>query len=109
MYLLASSQSVAAAARPGPPPPCVVSAAGHTYRALGKAIEAAAIGETVKVQGICDGTDTIAKNLTIQGSGPAPTLNGSKEGAVLTISAGKTVRLNRTHDRRRQGPVEAGS
>jgi hypothetical protein len=60
---------------------------------LQTAIDNAPPGATLAVSGMCLGSYTIGKNLTLVGRGPA-VLDGQQAGTVLTISAGATVGLS---------------
>ena len=68
--------------------PCLVEDAnsGRFLGNLQAAVNAAGQGDTLNVQGTCEGDTTIRKSLTIQGQGPGATLNGEKQsGSVLKI------------------------
>jgi uncharacterized repeat protein (TIGR01451 family) len=58
--------------------------------ALASALAAASDGDTLAIQGMCDGTFEIAHSLTLSGSGGA-TLDGQGAGTVLTVDSGETV------------------
>jgi nitrous oxidase accessory protein NosD len=60
---------------------------------LQTAIDNAPPGATLAVSGMCLGSYTIGKNLTLVGRGPA-VLDGQQAGTVLTISSGATVGLS---------------
>lgn len=65
---------------------CVISndaAPGVAHETLQTAVDAAANGDTVRVEGTCVGTTTITKPLTIIG-GHKATLDGNQAGPVLT-------------------------
>jgi len=79
---------------------CVIINPGldQSYADLQTAHDAAATGATLWVRGVCTGTTTISKNLTITGQQPKgfqlPTLDGERQpGRVLTIS-GAIVTVN---------------
>jgi nitrous oxidase accessory protein NosD len=60
--------------------------AGTLYATFQAAVKAAASGDTLNVQGTCEGDTAIGKNLTIQGQGPAATLDGEQQsGSVVSI------------------------
>jgi predicted outer membrane repeat protein len=62
------------------------STAGTLYATFQAAVKAAKSGDTLNVQGTCEGDTTIEKNLTIQGQGAGATLNGENQsGSVVTI------------------------
>lgn len=58
--------------------------------ALTSALAGATDGDTLAIQGTCEGTFVIAHSLTLSGSGGAR-LDGQGAGAVLTIDPGTTV------------------
>jgi hypothetical protein len=70
----------------------------HSFPALQDAVDAAAAGDTLIVEGTCTGTTTIGKGLTLTGQQPggsaAPTLNGGGQGSVVTFDNGVTVTIN---------------
>jgi hypothetical protein len=59
--------------------------------ALADAIAAAGAGETINVFGTCHGNFETARNVTLQGEGTKPTLDGDAAGRVLTIDSGTTT------------------
>jgi hypothetical protein len=61
--------------------------------ALGSALVTAADGDTLLIQGTCNGTYDISRSLTFSGNGGA-TLNGQGAGTVLVVERGATVGLN---------------
>ena len=61
--------------------------------ALAVALATASDGDTLAIQGTCEGTFEIAHSLTLAGSGGA-TLDGQEAGTVLTIDSGMTVAVN---------------
>lgn len=69
-----------------------------SYPNLQAAINAAGTGATLRVRGICTGTSSISTSLTITGQPgigfSTPTLNGEKQGTVLTVNSGATVTIN---------------
>jgi predicted outer membrane repeat protein len=70
--------------------PCVVedATAGTLYATFQAAVATAGSGDTLNVQGTCEGDTEITKNLTIQGQGAGATLNGEgQSGSVLTIES----------------------
>lgn len=79
---------------------CLVTdtSSNQGYTTLQDAVNAAAAGDTLTVEGTCTGTTTIGQDLTVTGqpaSGyPTPTLNGNHSGTVLTIDSGATVTVN---------------
>lgn len=93
LLALASAPSFAAVVNTVTPPACEVTLAGHAYGELAEALQAARSGETLTVQGTCDGTSTVEKNVTIAGGAHTPTLDGQKAGPVLSIAPGRTVRV----------------
>jgi nitrous oxidase accessory protein NosD len=71
--------------------PCLVEDAtsGRFFGTFQAAVNAASGGDTLNVQGTCEGDTTIGKSLTIQGQGPGATLNGENQsGSVITIFQG---------------------
>jgi nitrous oxidase accessory protein NosD len=63
----------------------VVNAGQHTrYETLQSAVDAANAGDLLRVDGVCVGSTTIVKSLTIVGHAKA-TLDGADAGRVLTI------------------------
>jgi hypothetical protein len=60
---------------------------------LQSAINAVAVGGTVKVSGVCNGNFSITKNVTVAGA-PAATLDGGGTGTVLTIAPNLKVVLS---------------
>jgi fibronectin-binding autotransporter adhesin len=58
--------------------------------ALASALASASDGDTLAIQGTCNGTFEIAHSLTLAGSGGA-TLDGQGAGTVLTVDSGMTV------------------
>jgi hypothetical protein len=58
--------------------------------ALGPAIGAAGVGDTLEITGTCTGTFTISKDLTLAGT-PEATVDAQEAGTVLTIDLGATV------------------
>ena len=72
---------------------------GVTKWGLQKAVNAARRGHHLTVRGVCHGTTTIGKDLTITGIRPRratkPKLDGDKGGTVVTIRRGRTVVLRR--------------
>jgi uncharacterized repeat protein (TIGR01451 family) len=60
--------------------------------ALASALASANDGDTLAIQGTCNGTLEITHNLTLAGSGGA-TLDGQGAGTVLTVDAGNTVAI----------------
>ena len=75
------------------PRTCVAQNAGTTteYADLAAAIAAASAGDTINVSGTCHGNFQIDRNLTLQGQGSNPTLDGDYAFRVLTITAGTTT------------------
>jgi hypothetical protein len=67
--------------------------------ALATAITDAAAGDTIKISGTCYGNFALSKDLTLQGQGSKPTLDGAGTGSVLSITNGTTTidRLTITH------------
>jgi hypothetical protein len=69
----------------------------QSYTTLQDAVNAAAAGDALTVQGTCTGTTTIGEDLTVTGQPangyPTPTLNGNQAGTVVTIGGG-TVTIN---------------
>ena len=61
------------------------------YSALSDAIAAASAGDTITVNGACHGNFAIDKDLTLQGQGTNPALDGDSLGRVLTITGGTTT------------------
>jgi hypothetical protein len=76
-------------------PACAVKDAttGDSYTTLPAAVAAAGSGDTLDVQGTCEGDTTITKNLKIDGTSQA-VLNGAKTGTVLKIEPGSTVEVS---------------
>jgi hypothetical protein len=77
-------------------PPCHTKNVGTDteYKgpsSLADAIADASAGDTVRVWGTCHGNFVIAKDLTLQGKGGTPTLDGDQAGRVLRISSGTTT------------------
>jgi len=66
---------------------------GANSSALASALTAASDGDTVAIQGTCQGLFDISKSLTLTGIGGA-TLDGQALGTVVTIESGKTVAIN---------------
>ncbi|MFD7320764.1 hypothetical protein ACFV9D_06680 [Streptomyces sp. NPDC059875] len=60
---------------------------------LQQAIDDADPGETLRVQGVCTGSFTIDKNLTLTGAAGAA-LEGNANATTLTVTAGVQVQLN---------------
>jgi nitrous oxidase accessory protein NosD len=94
--LLAIAAVVAAFCTPAAlagPRTCVAQNAGTTteYGDLAAAIAAASAGDTINVSGTCHGNFQIDKNLTFQGQGSNPTLDGDYAFRVLTITTGTTT------------------
>jgi nitrous oxidase accessory protein NosD len=58
--------------------------------ALGSAIGAAGVGDTLEITGTCTGTFTINQDLTLAGTSES-TLDAQEAGTVLTIGSGATV------------------
>jgi hypothetical protein len=75
------------------PPPCTVSntATQQVYGSLQAAVSAAQAGDTLQVKGYCVGNTTVGKEITIQGNGGAPTLDGGRAGTVVHITDGTTT------------------
>jgi predicted outer membrane repeat protein len=70
---------------------------GQSYGTLQEAVAAASPEDTLKVNGTCYGTTTIAKNLTLVGQrnpgfGPAR-LDGQKSGSVVTVEEGVSAAI----------------
>ncbi len=70
---------------------------GVTKGSLRKAAKAASPGDRLTLRGICRGTTTLGKDLTIRGthtrtSGP-PALSGMDRGTVVTVAAGTAVKI----------------
>ncbi|HEX3722949.1 MAG TPA: hypothetical protein VHV31_09170, partial [Nitrolancea sp.] len=67
------------------------------FTTLQAAQDAASAGDTLQVHGMCTGTTTIDKNLTVTGKpdSSTPTLDGGEQGTVLTIVQGVTVTIKR--------------
>lgn len=61
--------------------------------ALASALAAATDGDTLTIQGTCQGLFDISKSVTLTGAGGA-TLDGQAQGTVVTIEPGKTVAIN---------------
>jgi hypothetical protein len=77
----------------GKPPSCRVSNAAthHDYNSLQAAVDAAAAGDTLGVNGTCVGNTTVAKDITLKGDGGSPTLDGGRAGTVVHITGGTTT------------------
>lgn len=85
-------------------PSCFVRnvATTHLYRGGGpnlqRAIDGAKAGTKLTVRGVCRGTYTVGRSLTLIGRPmagyPTPTLDGKAVGRVLTVSAGSVVLNN---------------
>jgi hypothetical protein len=75
------------------PPPCTVSNTDtdQDYGSLQAAVSAAGAGDTLQVNGYCVGVTTVAKDITIEGVGGTPTLDGGRAGTVLHITDGTTT------------------
>lgn len=58
---------------------------------LASAITAANASDTIGVWGTCYGNFTAGRDLTLQGQGKNATLDGDKQGTVLSINAGTTT------------------
>jgi hypothetical protein len=71
---------------------------GQAFARLQDAVNAAAAADVLTVQGGCTGITTIPQNLTVTGlpatGYPTPTLDGSGNGSVLTVSQGAAVTIN---------------
>ena len=61
-----------------------------SYASLQDGVDAAGVGDTVRVNGTCVGNTTILKPLTIAGE-PRATLDGGGAGSVLTIQNGTFI------------------
>ena len=59
--------------------------------ALADAIAAAGAGDTINVSGTCHGNFVTAQDVTLQGVGMKPVLDGDQAGRVLTINGGTTT------------------
>jgi hypothetical protein len=87
----------------GGPPSCAVSntRTHKGYSLLQDAVAAAKAGDTLEVKGNCVGNTSIDRDITLSGvtskAFPGePTLDGNRQGRVLTIDAGTTTILNLT-------------
>lgn len=60
---------------------------------LQTAIDNAAPGDTLRIRGTCFGNFFVNKNLTVEGAGGSPTLDGSGAGTVLTVQGGTIVQV----------------
>jgi predicted outer membrane repeat protein len=85
---LAASFLMSAGADARPPSQCEVTNIGlHArYVALQAAVDAAGVGDTLRVKGTCAGNTAINKDLTIQGQ-PRAILDGNGAGSVVTIGS----------------------
>jgi predicted outer membrane repeat protein len=78
----------------GPPPCATNTRTNHGYGTLQAAQDAATDGDTLTVNGTCVGPTTVSHDLTINGAGASPTLDGNQLGSVLTIQPGETVTVS---------------
>ena len=70
----------------------------ESFADLQSAVNAASAGDTLRIQGTCPGTTTVAIDLTLTGRQPGlhaapPTLDGGGAGSVLTVAPGANVAI----------------
>jgi hypothetical protein len=79
----------------GAPPSCAISndRTHEGYDALQAAVDAAKKGDTLEINGICVGSTSLARDITLQGvvGNPSPRLDANGDGRVLTITTGKAT------------------
>ena len=90
--------SVAVTGAYGGPPtvPCEVKGQGaSSYSNLQAAVDAANVGDTLRVRGTCIGNTVIDRSLTITGQGKEATIDGGNQATVIQIGAAATLTLTR--------------